>query len=313
MNFLQNRFYDHYSVKPKTNRSVALFSLVLLTVFSSQLYARMGDFFVDLDISTQSDSNINQAKLETDSVDDSITMESVTLGYQHPIDSLSALTLTLGVAGKQFKDVSAQNSASGILGASFMWQNSIGYRAPLYQLSLKTEFQNNVSRQQDSTIIDAQLVMTSRLTDVISGTLGLGHKYRDSESTVYDLSDSRFFASADYALNKKATLYSTIMLITGDTFSVTRPDTDAERLIALSAGKNNIQVDEAFNETFPSVVTPWQAYRINADSQILTFGFNFGFGHGNSIDLSLTRADVSGDAGADYQRDIVNASLLKRF
>src|SRR5690606_16555390 len=98
-----------------------------------------------------------------------------------------------------------------------------------------------------------------------------------------------------------------------DTFSVARPDTDAERLIALAAGKNNIQDDDAFNKTFPSVVTPWQAYRINADSQILTFGFNFGFGHGNSIDLSLTRADVSGDAGADYQRDIVNASLLKRF
>jgi len=272
-----------------------------------------GEFFFYLDISTQSDSNVNQAKLDSDSVEDSITTESLNIGFQQEINNMAAITLTAGVAAKQYKEVSTQNSASGLLGVSLIWQNEIGYRAPLYKLSIKNEFQKNESKQQNSTITNYKFIMRSRLTDIITGTMGLGFKNSDSESSVYDLRDSRILVSADYAINKKATLYTTLSFITGDTFSIARPDTDAERYIALSAGKKNIQWDEAYNQAFPSQVTSWQAYRIKADSQIYVLGCNFGFGHGSSIDLSFTRADVTGDAGADYQRDIINASLLKRF
>lgn len=313
MNYLLPRICDNFFVKPKVNTVLTLLNFALLSFCTSTAHAQIGNFFIDLDISTQSDSNINQAKLNSDSVEDSITSENLTVGYQHTIDNLRALTMTVGIAGKQFREVDTQNSQSGILGAAFMWQNRIAYRAPIYQLSVKTEFQNNVSKQQDSTIINAEFFMSSRLTDIITGTLGLGYKYRDSESSVYDLTDARIFANADYALSKRATLYSTISFINGDTFSVVRPDTDAERYIALAAGKKNIQWDEAYNQAFPSKVTPWQAYRINASSQILSLGFNYGFSHGSSIDLSFTRADVSGDADASYERDIINASLLKRF
>jgi len=308
LNFLLKLFYENRKVKLKP-----ISILIILNLNSPLLLAESGEFFFDMDMGVQSDSNVNQAKLKNDIVDDTVTSGSVTAGYQLSIDNMRAITLSAGLLGKQFKEVSTQNSVSSLIGAAFMWQNNIGYRAPLYQFSIKSEFHNNASKQQDSTIINSQISMSSRLTDVISGTLGFGHKYRDSDSSVYDLTDSRIFASADYVLNKSATLYGTLSLIKGDIFSVSRPDTDAERYIALAAGKNNIQWDEAFNEEFPSEVTRWQAYRINADTQVFVVGFNFGFGHGNSIDLSFTRADVSGEAGADYERNLVNASLLKRF
>jgi hypothetical protein len=308
LNFIQKLFCVIGNVKLKI-----IVAFVLQSLITVQAYAEPGEFSFNLDISMQSDSNVNQAKLDTDSVEDTITSESLNLSYQQELNILSAFSLTAGIAGKQYKEVSTQNSASGLLGVSFMWQNAMGYRAPFYQLSVNSEFQNNESFQQDSTIINYQFIISSRLSDIITGTLGFGHKDRDSESTVYDLSDSRIFTSFDYLLNKRATLYGTFIYITGDTFSIARPDTDAERYIALSAGKENIQWDQAFNEAFPSQVTQWQAYRIKADSQVFVFGYNYGFGHGNSVDLSFTRADVSGDAGAEYQRDIINASLLKRF
>ena len=294
--------------------SCILFIMTGLLVLSHQTaHAKPQNLFFDLDITTQADSNINQAKLKTDIVEDSITSSSIKMGYQFPVSYLSAFTASAGLAAKQFKEVTSQNSKSALFDFSYLWQNEIGYRAPLYQLNFNVEFNDNQTRQQESTIFNTQLLMNGRLTDVISGTLGLGYKYRDSESTVYDLSDARIFASADYALSKKATLYSTLSFISGSTFSVIRPDSDEGIYIALTVGPENIESDDSFNQAYPSQVTDWQVYRIDAQTQTLAFGFNYGFSHGLSVDFSALLVDVTGEAGADYQREILSASLLKRF
>jgi len=294
------------------NYLLILTTLFFITSFESA-YAKPENLFFDLDITTQADDNINQAKLKTDAVEDSITSASIKMGYQFPVSYMSAFTASAGLAAKQFKEITSQNSKSALFDFSFLWQNEIGYRAPLYQFNFGVEFHDNNTRQQESTILNTQLIMNGRLTDVISATAGIGYKYRDSESTVYDLSDARIFVSADYALSKKATFYSTLSFIKGTTFSVVRPDSDEEIYIALSVGPENIESDDAFNEALPSQITNWQVYQIEAETQTLAFGFNYGFSHGLSIDFSALLVDVSGEARANYQREILSASLLKRF
>ncbi len=291
----------------------AIFLSMGLFLLSPMLEAAPSNLFFDLDLSIAADNNVGQAKLKSDIIDDTTTTSSLLVGYQYDVNYLSALSLSTGIKAKQFKQMDTQNSVSLLLNGGFLWQTGLGYRKPVYQFVVNTEIHNNETRQQDSTFIKSQLFMTSRITDVITGTIGLGHNFRDSESTVYDLSDSRIFLSMDYALSKKSSWYGTLNFISGETFSIARPDTDEEILIALSVGADNIQADDAFNAVYPSQVTDWQAYRIHADSIVFALGFNYGFGHGNSIDLSYTFADVSGDRGAEYQREIVSASLLKRF
>ncbi len=309
-NLIVKQTSSHRLLKSPSLLPLAMAAMLLV---AEAVYAKPENLFFDLDITTQADDNINQAKLKTDAVDDSITSTSIKMGYQFPITSMSALTVSSGLAAKQFKEVTAQNSTSALFDFSFLWQNDIAYRAPLYQLNFNVEFHENDTRQQESTFLNTQLLMTRRLTDVISGTVGVGHKNRDSESTVYDLADSRIFASADYALSKKATLYTTLSFIKGTTFSVIRPDSDEEIYIALAVGPENIEWDAAYNDAFPSQVTDWQVYQIEAETQTLSFGFNYGFSHGLSVDLSALLVDVSGEARADYQREILSASLLKRF
>lgn len=286
---------------------------LIIFLSPSLLFAASENMFIDLDITSKSDNNINQAKLDTDSVEDTITSGSLLVGFQYPINNMNALALSAGLKAQQFQKVRSQDSKSALFNAAYIWQRSISYRAPLYQLSVSSEIHNNNTRQQDSTIVNAQFTISSRITDVISVTGGAAYKTRDSESTVYDLNDQRLFVSGDYAFTKKITAYSTVSFITGDTFSVIRPDTDEELYIALSAGRDNVQWDDAFNAEFPSQVTRWQAYRIDADTQVFALGLNLGFGHSSSFDLSYTHAKVTGEADADYQRDIISGSLLKRF
>ncbi len=288
-------------------------SLIALMFFPVSAFSKPHNLFFDLDLTTKWDTNVNQAKLDTDSVTDTVTEASAAMGYQFEINRMLGLNVSTGLKTRQYKEVASQSSRSIVMNADLLWQNSIGFRAPLYQFSVNYEVEDNDTRQQTSTIINTTMLMSARLTDIVSGTVGLGYKYRDSESTVYDLTDYRFFISGDYSINDKLSAYSTINLIQGQTFSVVRADTFEEIAIALAVGANNIQWDDAFNEEFPSAVTPWRAYRVDASTTVFVLGLNYGFGHGNALDLSYTYADVSGQAGADYTRDIFSGSLMKRF
>lgn len=294
-------------------KSVVRGTLVILSLVPLTAYSKPHELFFDFDLTVKSDNNINQAKLDTDSVADVITETSADVGYQFDLTHTLGLNLSAGLKSTQFREVGTQSSRSGIINADLLWQNSVGYRAPIYVLSVNYEVESNNTHQQDSTIINSKLLISSRLTDVITGTAGFAYKYRDSESTVYDVTDKRFFISGDYRINQKLSAYSTMSMISGQTFSVIRADTYEETKIALAVGANNIQWDDAFNEQYPSAVTPWRAYRVDASTRVFVLGLNFGFGHGNAIDVSYTRADVSGQAGADYSRDIFSGSLMKRF
>jgi hypothetical protein len=285
----------------------------MLVAFPQAVLSKPQNMFFDLDFTLKSDDNVNQAKLDTDSVEELISEGQLMAGYQLPISQMIALTLSSGLKVEQFQEVASQNSQSALLNAALLWQNSIAYRAPVYNFSVNYEIHNNDSKQQDSTIINSQLAISSRLTDIITGTFGLGHKFRDSESTVYDLEDYRAFLSGDYMLNKQLSIYSTLSFIQGETFSVIRPDSYQETVIALTTGIENLQWDEAYNEEFPSQTQDWISYKLDADTMVFSLGLNFGFGHGNAFDLSYTYADVSGDGGADYERNIFSGSLLKRF
>lgn len=288
-------------------------SLLALSLMPVSAFSKPQELFFDLDLTSKWDTNVNQAKLDTDSVADTITEASASMGYKFKITRMLGLNLSGGLKTRQYKEVVSQSSRSLVMNADLLWQHGIGFRAPLYQLSVNYEIENNDTFQQDSTHINTTMLMSARLTDIVSGAMGVGYKYRDSESTVYDLTDARFFISGDYSINDNLSAYSTINLIQGQTFSVVRADTFEEIAIALAVGANNIQWDDAFNEEFPSAVTPWRAYRVDADTRVFTLGLNYGFGHGNALDLSYTRADVSGQAGADYVRDIFSGSLMKRF
>ena len=98
-----------------------------------------------------------------------------------------------------------------------------------------------------------------------------------------------------------------------DIFSVLIPSSYHQNFIALVSGQDNLESDDAFNDHFPSNISTWQTYRLDATTNTFTIGFNQGIAHGLSVDFSALLAQVSADADAEYDRILISASLLKRF
>lgn len=294
----------------------------LISFYSAPLLAESkNSWHVDMDLSTQSDDNIGQAQERIDIIEDSIVKANVSTTYEIPIDDLQAISIGASLSGEAYKEVDTLNNNSLGLQVAFLWQNRLGYTAPLFRLSFDLQELDSDSDDRDSTIMETMLTVSSNFTDTMSGTFGLSHKNQDSESDVFDLKNNRLFISLDHALGRNGTLYLTGSAIRGEVFSISRADAGSSGngidiniesyYPALNAGNGNIQWDEAFN-THYQPVNKWRAYRSDGDTQVAVIGYNHGFGHGFAIDISALAADVDADT-ATYKRQIFSGSLLKRF
>ena len=291
-------------------------SLLSLTL---NLYAESKNtWHFDIGASSQADSNINQAEHKDDIVEDSVYRLALAAAYEIPIGQLQAFSLNSTLSRETYKEVDTLNNTSLAVQAAFLWQNKLGYTAPLMRLSFNIREMNSDTEQRDSTFMTSMFTVSSQFTDAMSAVLGISHRNRDSKSDVYDLKNNRIFLSLDHVAGKTGTIYSTIGLSRGDIFSLSRPGAgdqdnaiDTESWLAALHNVETWQWDQAFNDHYQAN-TKWRAYRSAANTQTFLLGYNHGLGHNAALDISALYVDTTASA-ASYQRSIFNATMLKRF
>jgi len=142
-------------------------------------------------------------------------------------------------------------------------------------------------------------------TDTINMTTGVGYNAQESRSEVFDTSDARIFVNFDTNFSQADLVYTTFTYISGDTVSSASPS------LGIINVADAIEPDDAFG----GFATNQFAYRLKANTAVITLGYNRILTRDLSMDLSARFVDSEArdDDSITYQRTILRASLLGRF
>jgi hypothetical protein len=289
------------------------FILLLLLSISFRAHAEI-EQQVLLSAMIGSDDNVSRAENKVDIISDRFANidARVITDYEISFNKSLSLELQVGHQAYQFTKQLERNEYSGRL--VYRWQNNFAYNSPWYQIFSDIKIWDSKAQQRNSTFYTQQAMVSARLTTKISGSIGLEHKLRDSESRVFDLTQSRAFAHLDYAWSDDFSLYASYSYIKGDTVSTVQNQycngLTATSVYPLLLVAKDIEWDEVFNNDYCG---NWISYRLKALTQSFVLGANYGFDHTSSLDFSWLYVDVQAEGGNDYQRNIIQVNFLKAF
>lgn len=274
------------------------------------------DLSFGADITAQWDDNQSQAQFERDQVEDQSLLGSVMVGYDHLLARHTMLKVMLQAEQERPDEIDTLKRTSVGGRAALRWQPSSAFTAPIVEWNVSWRDDDVETDARDATVTSTQLFVTRRLTDRITTTLGAEYRRRESEGSVWDLKDARGFVNLDYLMNASMAAYLTYSYLEGDIASSAQrsycngaPARDLLPLIGVATAK---EPDEAYNN---ALCGDWLAYRLDANSHVYVMGVNYGFSHSLSVDVSVLHADVTAreDSDVNYERQVIRASLLKRF
>jgi len=262
-------------------------------------------FRYSYDISVADDDNVRRAQKYFDIRSDLVSSLTLNARGGMPLSALSLMTYGGSVTYENFDVFNDLNNVNFNLNAKYRFSTSAGFTSPVYSIGVKLGGIESGSDMRDSSTFAASIDMNKWITTAISMTTGLGYNLRESRSKVFDTSEGRAFINFDLNLSKAALIYSTYTYIRGDIVSSATP-----RLAIINAA-SVIESDDAFG----GFTTNQFAYRIDAESQVLTLGYNQILTRSVSIDLSYRYIDSKAIEDSDiyYNRTILRASLLGRF
>lgn len=304
--------------KPKSSPSVGSVSIgfifLLLMLISFRVQAEELEHQTLLSSTLGYDDNVSRAEDEVDIIEDRFLHIDARLIIDYALSfnkSISA-EAQVGHQAYQFTDQLSRNEYAGRI--VYRWQNSFSYNSPWYQVFSDIKVWDTKAQQRDSTFYTQQALVSARITTKISGSLGIEHKVRDSESKIFDLAQNRIFGHLDYAWSDNLAIYSSYSYIKGDTVSTVQSQycngLTSISIYPLLVASKDIEWDQAFNDAYCG---NWLSYRLNASTHTFVLGGNYGFGHSSSLDFSWLYADVQADGGNYYQRNIVQLNFLKAF
>ncbi|MFT7675160.1 MAG: FimV-like protein [Gammaproteobacteria bacterium] len=260
-------------------------------------------FNYSYDFSSAYDDNIRKAQSSGDIREDVITSFALKARGGMPIDSFTLFNYGGEISYDLFNDFDTLNSLNYNINARYRFALSSGFTSPIYTFSAKLGGIESDQEMRDSSLVSVAFNVNKWITNTINMTTGVEIRTHDSKSEVFDLSEGRFFLNLDLNLNKTDLVYTTYTFISGDTVSSASP-----RLAIINAA-DAIEPDDAFG----GITTNQFAYRLDADTQVLTFGYNKIMSRTISIDLSARLVDTEAADGIGYERTILRASLLGRF
>lgn len=289
--------------------------MILLVIPGSGRTAEAeSDWFLDAEVAAAYDDNVGRAQRQRDIVNDKPLFGSLGLAYNREFASEKAMTLRGFLEAEKFSEVADLSRIAAGGQFIYRWQNVLGFSAPFYQFNTSVKFEEYEFKQRDSTILRSQFIASKRVTDRILATSGLEYTYRDSSGLVFDQQQSRWFVNADYSSRSGWAVYGTYSFIHGDTWSTSQAifcnGLAAPDIFGLVSWAEAIEQDDAFNKAYCGT---WVSYRLDASTNMLVAGVNKGIGHSMAFDFSVTRVFVNGAGTNEYDRTIVNASLLMRF
>lgn len=287
---------------------------VVLALATGVASAEESRWVVDSELTATQDSNVSRAERERDTLGDQSLLAGAGLSALFEPSFSTAVNVRAFLEGEAWREIDTLNRATAGGQVTGRWAPGRGYRAPVLQLTLTLQADDYEVRQRDSLVYAAQLSASQRVNDRIRVSYGMEATERRSEGTVFDGTQGRVFVNGDFEIDRFWSAYTGYSHVRGDTFSSAQlsfcNSAPAADIFGLISASEALESDEAFNEVFCG---RWIAYRLKAQTHVLTLGLNRSFGHHLSADVSVQGVQVNGLGDNDYQRVLVRAGLLARF
>jgi hypothetical protein len=298
-----------------SRRSIRL--ILLMSIFLSGVEkswaAAGGPWNYGYETSVIYDDNISRAQHSSDIEQDYLFSGSADASYTWGLSELMALTAQGSLQDEEFFDFEKLSNTRVSLSADFRFQTRIGFTAPSYSAFLRVSEADFETDIRDATTIELGFRATRRLTDIITGTLGLVASDSSAEGRVFDLKRTRYFGNIDYRITNRWSAYATLNYIDGDVFSTATGD-DLDILnIVTGDGRNILAPAAEPDNAFGGAANNKIAYRLDARTFILRLGGNYGIDAQNAIDFSMDILESEAQGPIEYDRLSTAVSFLHRF
>jgi FimV-like protein len=262
-------------------------------------------FRYSYDISLIDDDNVRNAQNDEDIRSDLILSTKVSAKGGKSLDSFSILNYGGSATYNKFDTFDTLDNFEIEVNTRYRFALSSGFTSPIYSLGAKIGGREFDTEMRDATFVSLTADLNKWLTNTINMTTGLVFNAQESKSEVFDTSDARIFLNIDTNFSKRDLVYTTFSYITGDTVSSSSPTLD------IINAADAIEPDDAFG----GIEANQFAYRIDADTVVLSVGYNRILTRDLSFDLSAMyiESEANYDDSISYDRTILRASLLGRF
>lgn len=273
-------------------------------------FADLDDIRFRLSADITYDDNVSRARGD-DRLDDAFATLSLGASLPWQLSRNTRLMLGASAGAEKFDRTRGLDRTFGDIQAELQYRRSGWFDAPIWGLFLRggvDRFGN--SELRDGYRTSAGVTFRQPATDRIFLFGALAYNQRDGRSKVFDTKDVSLRGNIDYALARRQTLYLGLEARSGDIVSTARSS-----LMFLDIADAVIQ-DDAFTDTARF------AYRIEANTGIVTLGYNLALGERAALDLAYRGvysrpkqqppASVSSEK-LSYTDNQAIASLLIRF
>jgi hypothetical protein len=275
----------------------------LLLVLASVCQA--ADF--DAELGYTADDNVTRAEREIDILEDHFWAVSAGISLVRWINPNHRLVARGFLRGEQYDKYEGLSNASAGAQLTYQYRSSGEFTAPTFGVFVKTAIVEYDSELRDSNLYTLGASWRKPVTDRVTFFTQLSANVRDSDSTVFDTKETSVLANVDYSIGSRWTAYLTYNYLDGDIVSTV--DASVSPVLYIINAAEAINADDAFPNTGASRT----AYRLNATTNVVTFGTNFRISEQHSLDLSVRWAEAQADGGVEYERWLYTLAYLARF
>ncbi len=256
-------------------------------------------------------TNVNRAALDREERDDNALAVEAYAARSYLLSARSGMVVRGSVRAREFFDFGDLSSMALAGRAAWRFQPAPGFSSPFLELAAGAE----AVKHRDSDIRDGFLVsgsasIGSHLTDRIRAEAGAGYERRDAtQGNVYDLSNAKAWASLDYRITTRATLYGSATWMDGEqVFTLF----NTANWPALYAYASAVAPDPVFAPAFGGSAP--NAYRVDASTALYELGVNIATTGTQALDLGVSRFESRADRGdGRYEGSTFRVGYLYRF
>jgi hypothetical protein len=275
-----------------------------LALGAPALLAEPARFGADAELAR--DDNVSRGVVDGDRKSDTLLSLGGSVTRSVLLGPRSGVVFQGGARYTHFADLGDLSNLALSGRAAYRFQPVVGFSMPWLELAGELQWlAHNDSDLRDGAIFSLTAGVGSHVTDRIRLSAGAGVERRSGgDGEVYDLSTSRLFATVDYRLGLRSTLYARLARIAGDhAFAAADPTAIAW----LSAIYEASALDPALGPGF-------NAYRVEAKTLLYDIGFNYPLAGNQAIDVSLTHFAAETDRDArEYDGTQLRVAYLHRF
>ena len=223
------------------------------------------------------DSNVGNA-VESDDEEASFrTLGSVRLSYSQVLGESSRLRFWLRAGGEYFSNIEDLSNIFAQGHADYEFSLSSGPFAPVFTLLAEVTGVDVNSEIRDSVNFRLGAEVRAQLTPQLSLGGGAHGVFNNADSDVFTTKDFQLFTQASYAIWDSGALFGNLTYKYGDITSTGTPTLD------IIKASDEVIPDGAFGGLEANQL----AYRLRANTFIVTAGYNHSFAQRLSLDFSL--------------------------